>query len=74
MNLRLRLPVLAWGIVECSTGKLTVIDAHLPVFWLRHVAVDAANNAGYTTRGTDADVVIQKVMIRRVSETTGGET
>jgi hypothetical protein len=72
MNPRLRLPVPAWGIVE-RTGKLAVIDGHLPVFWRRHVAVDAANNAGYTTRGTDADVVIQKVMIRRVPETTGGE-
>ena len=54
-----------WAIVSAKTGKLEIFDAREPIFWLRRIAVEVANERGLTTSGIDADVRVCAVEIKQ---------
>lgn len=56
------LPLKAWAVIN-RAGKIEIWNGQCPVFWLRRVARDTANEHGLTTQGSDANVSIRRVTI-----------
>lgn len=54
-----------WAIVSATTGKLEIFDAREPIYWLRRIAVEVANERGLTTSGPKANVRVCAVEIRQ---------
>lgn len=50
-----------WAIVQ--RGRLGIFDSRVPVFWLRRIAREYAQDHGFTTFGPEADCRIIKVRI-----------
>ena len=44
-------PRQAWAVVHARTGQFVIVDARLPLFWLRQPATAFAESHGFTVRG-----------------------
>jgi hypothetical protein len=55
-----------WALVHASSGKLIVVDARVPVFWLRGPAQDFARDYGFRTSGPNANAKAIRTWLHRL--------